>query len=138
VTQQKTSGETQNEMTENLDLDTGPKVAATPAAYNPTGSSIAPGSTVAPPGYPDNPAAFPKVNDAVAGGQPQDADTYSQGLVLMAVCPTCGIGYQPDQMGGHQQTHGSGFMREGSDFGNRNFSVDADLQAGRFSIGEQP
>jgi hypothetical protein len=117
---------------ENLDLDSGPKVAATPAAYNPTGSSIAPGSTVAPPGYPDNPAAFPNVNDAVAGGQPQQASTFSQGISILSACATCGVAYQPDQLGAHSQSHGTGFMQQGgSDFGQRTGQLD---DSGRFTL----
>jgi hypothetical protein len=127
-------------MTEPLDLNQapGPKVAATPAAYNPTGSSIAPGSTVSPGGgYPSNPAEPPAINSGPAAGQPSQAESFAMGITLLSPCTTCGVAVMPQDMGLHSQQHGTGYFPEGSDFGSRNFSVDADLQTGRYSIGEQ-
>ena len=113
-------------MTESINQAPGTK-----AAYDPTGSTQAPGSTVAPSGYPDNPAPFPAVNDAVAAGKPQKASTFSQGISILSPCPTCAVAYQPDQLGAHAQTHGQNFYTEGSDFGQRTAQLD---DSGRYTL----
>ena len=121
-------------MTESINQDVGPKVAATPTAYNPTGSTQAPGGTKAPSGYPSNPAEPPAVNSGPAAGQPSQAESFSMGITFLSPCSVCGIAIQPDQLSGHIVTHSTGFMQQGSHFGNRNFSVDADSQTGRYSV----
>lgn len=118
-------------MSEPLDLDTSPKVVASPPAVAATSSSITPGATVAPPGYPSNPAGPPVVNPGPGQGQPQAATSFSQGISFLSPCPTCGIAYQPDQLGAHAQTHGQNFYSEGSDFGQRTARLD---DSGRYTL----
>jgi hypothetical protein len=117
-------------MTEPINQAPGPKIA--PAVAVGSGSTQSPGN-----GYPPNPAEPAQTNGGPARGEPQQAQGFVQGIVLMSPCSTCGISYLPSDFPGHSQTHGTNFYREGSDFGSRNFSVDADLQTGRYSVGEQ-
>jgi hypothetical protein len=123
-------------MTENLDLNQalgGPQVVASPPAVAATGSSISPGSTVSPGGgYPRNPAEPPAINSGPAGGQPQQASTFSQGIFLLSPCSVCGIAIQPDQAGLHSQQHSTGYFPEGSNFGNRTGQLNP--ATGRFEL----
>ena len=92
-------------------------------------SSVTPGSsTEAPPSYPDNPMDAARTNDDIARGRPATPDYFSQGVVLMVVCPTpsCGRAINPAELGLHVQQHAAEADRSalgrGGDFGN-NYEV---------------
>jgi hypothetical protein len=84
-------------------------------------STVSGSSIESPPDYPSNPAQAPNQSESVGRGIPAKSDFVSMGAILMQPCLVCGRAWPPDEFGAHLQSHSeSPFMREGSDFGNRN------------------
>lgn len=98
---------------------------ANPSPVSPVGSSTqSPGG-----GYPPNPMDALNVNDNIARGQPATSDYFSQGIVLMVVCPNsgCGRAVDPNELGAHIQQHAAeadrSAMGRGGNFGNDDYEV---------------